>query len=105
MQVNAPGLITFDQSSYNRYSLSSGISIPPNNTEFAFLTPLWNNPTMNPACYWKTTNSTIIDRFDDLLQIQGRFSEFRPSLLLVATWKEVQFSTPLKVSISLVLYV
>ena len=44
------------------------------------------------ACYWQTSNSTIIDNFDDLLEMEGSFIEFKPTLLLVATWKDAIIS-------------
>ena len=87
--MNSRGVISFNKDFLGGYRDIFGVTIPYRDTN-PFLTPLWSFPKAGQACFWQTGNSNIIDKFNDLLETEGSFREFLPSLLFVATWKEIQ---------------
>ena len=89
--MNSRGVISFNKEYVGGYRhVFSRLGIPDTRFNITFLTPLWSFPKAGQACFWQTGNSNIIDKFNDLLETEGSFRDFLPSLLFVVTWKEIQ---------------
>lgn len=84
--MNSDGALSFGTTSIGRFGLTWGL---PNSDTESYIAPLWTSENGGEFCYWTTVDNSSINNFEDFLENEEGYTRFNPSLVLVASWKNV----------------